>query len=280
MLRRQPRDDAPGPRRPGERHELHARVGDERLADIGAAGQHGEQAGGQARLLEDARQGHAPHTAVRGSGFKMTALPSASAGATARIERMSGRVERRDHADDADGHAPRERQVRRVRSQDLAVGQRGQAGRAVAGGDRELRLPRSERRDGARLTDDPAVDLLGVALPQIARLAQHRRALFVRLGRPGPLRLGRARRGLAHVGGVGHPDAPELTARGGLDDGSLAAAARAPTIEEQLSGPGLRLEKVHGPPFLAGRSERCPWNARSQGVARSFGGAGRHFLRV
>ena len=31
-----------------------------------------------------------PHTAVRGSGFKMTALPSASAGATARIERMSG----------------------------------------------------------------------------------------------------------------------------------------------------------------------------------------------
>src|SRR5204863_850945 len=79
-----------------------------------------------------------------------------------------------------------------------------------------------------------------------ARLAQHRRALFVRLGRPGPLRLGRARRGLAHVGGVGHPDAPELTSRGGLDDGSLASAARAPTIEEQLAGPGLRLEKVHG----------------------------------
>ena len=95
----------------------------------------------------------------------------------------------------------------------------------MASRDREVRLPRAERRDGARLAHDPAVDLLGVALPEIARLAQHRRTLFVRLRRPGPLRLGRARRGLAHVGGVGHPDAPELTSRGGLDDGFLNGRA-------------------------------------------------------
>jgi hypothetical protein len=33
-----------------------------------------------------------PHTAVRGSGLSSTALPSASAGATDRIERISGKL--------------------------------------------------------------------------------------------------------------------------------------------------------------------------------------------
>ena len=33
-----------------------------------------------------------PDTDVRGSGFKITALPSASAGATARIDRISGKL--------------------------------------------------------------------------------------------------------------------------------------------------------------------------------------------
>ena len=65
---------------------------DQRLADVRAAGQHVQQPGRQPGLLEDPGERQPPQTAVRGSGLSTTALPSASAGATARIERMIGKL--------------------------------------------------------------------------------------------------------------------------------------------------------------------------------------------
>ena len=54
MLTGQRADLAAGGGGAGERDHADARVGDQRLADIGAARQHVQQAVGQARLLEDA----------------------------------------------------------------------------------------------------------------------------------------------------------------------------------------------------------------------------------
>ena len=63
---------------------------DQRRTDVGAAGQQLKHARRQAGFLEHARQTTPPDTVVRGSGLSSTALPSASAGATERIDRIRG----------------------------------------------------------------------------------------------------------------------------------------------------------------------------------------------
>jgi hypothetical protein len=79
-------------RRSGERHHVDLRIAHQGLADVGAARQNAEQAVGQTRFFEDPASVTPPDTDVRGSGFKITALPSASAGATARMDRISGKL--------------------------------------------------------------------------------------------------------------------------------------------------------------------------------------------
>nr|BFE82860.1 hypothetical protein GCM10020093_054610 [Planobispora longispora] len=51
-----------------------------------------QQARREPGLLEDPGDGDAPETAVRGSGLRITALPRASAGATERMPRISGKL--------------------------------------------------------------------------------------------------------------------------------------------------------------------------------------------
>ena len=56
VLGRQGADDAAGLGRPGERDHPHGRLGDQGLADVGAAGQHVQQPVGQPGLGEDLGQ--------------------------------------------------------------------------------------------------------------------------------------------------------------------------------------------------------------------------------
>ena len=108
-----------------------------------------------------------PHTAVRGSGLRITALPSASAGATERIERISGALNGAMTPTTPTG--TRRARLRRFCSLGMISpsGLRGQRRGLVAllAGhvDLELRL----RRDRARLAHDPADDVLGVLLDEL-----------------------------------------------------------------------------------------------------------------
>ena len=100
-----------------------------------------------------------PVTAVRGSGLRRTALPSASAGATERMPEDDRHVERRDHRDHAGRELAGHRQPRLLAGEQLADRLAGQRRRLVAllgrDVDRELR----HRADRADLADVPVADL-------------------------------------------------------------------------------------------------------------------------
>lgn len=51
-----------------------------------------EQPLGQPRIVQQFGQAMPPATEVRGSGFRITAFPSARAGATERIDKMAGKL--------------------------------------------------------------------------------------------------------------------------------------------------------------------------------------------
>jgi hypothetical protein len=156
------------------------------------------------------------------------------------------RIERRDHADDTDRHAPREAEVRLGGPQDLAKRERRQTRGLVAGVLGEAGLQGTPGGNAAPLADDPSVDLLGVPRPEIARLAQHPGPRLIRHGGPGALRLRGPLGGAPHVGRAGDAEPTELATGRRLDHRALAASAGAPSVDKDLSGPRLRLEKVHG----------------------------------
>ena len=202
----------------GERDHPDQRVGDQRLAGVGAAGQHMQQALGQPGLLEHPGQ----HDAAADRGARVRLEHHRVAQRQRGRHRADGQdlreVERGDHADHADRDPLGEAQVRRLAGQQLTVGARGQRGRLVdlLGGDVRLELGR--RGDLAALADAPLLDLVGVGLPDVARTAQHRGPLGVR-GR-GPGRLGGRRRGGrgGHVGGRRDAGPAEFRAGGRFDD--------------------------------------------------------------
>ncbi|MDH6286977.1 hypothetical protein M2275_001880 [Rhodococcus opacus] len=81
-------------RRSGAGEGDHPNVGmrHQGFIGVGAAGKYAQQTLGETGLLEDPGEHDPPQSAVRGSGLRTTALPSASAGATALIDRMIGKL--------------------------------------------------------------------------------------------------------------------------------------------------------------------------------------------
>ena len=166
-----------------------------------------------------------PATDVRGSGLRITALPSASAGATARIDRMSGKLNGEITPTTPIG-------TRRVMLRCGAfVGSSSPYGS-------EVRPAASWQALAANQVSRPALG--GIApvsrtiqplissvccCPQVARPTQDGRPLLV--GRASPRRAApRAARAaaVATSAGAGQPDPAELVAGRRLDDGALAGA--------------------------------------------------------
>ena len=97
-------DRAAGPGRAGERDHPYQRLGDQRLADVGGAGQHVQHARRQAGLLEQRRE----QRAAADGGARVGLEQHRVAQRQRRRDRADAEdrrhVERRDHADDADRH--------------------------------------------------------------------------------------------------------------------------------------------------------------------------------
>ena len=84
---------ASGRRRAGEGDHLHARIGAQGLARLRAARQHGQETRRQPGVRRSASDSMKPPvTGVCASGLSTTALPTDRAGATERMERMSGKL--------------------------------------------------------------------------------------------------------------------------------------------------------------------------------------------
>ncbi len=167
-----------------------------------------------------------PDTAVCTSGLSTTALPSASAGATARDGQDLREVPRADHADHAERYPPGDALPAGLAGrQQLAPGLGGQRRRLPQLAEHQLDLERGLAGDGAALADQPALELGPVVLQQPGGPADQRGALRAGLG--GPLRLRPLGRGggRGDVGGVGEADRGEHRAGGRLD--GLEHAARA-----------------------------------------------------
>ena len=104
-----------------------------------------------------------PQIAVRGSGLRITALPSASAGATARIARIVGTLNGAITPTTPAGTRRAKRQPRRPGAQQLAVRVRRQRRGLVALLRAGVHLEVAERLDRPGLPGQPALDLVGVA---------------------------------------------------------------------------------------------------------------------
>ena len=87
---REPRHLPTGVHRPGEGDDGNIGVGDEFSSDVAATGKDVEDIVGRPASSSRRAKATPPQTAVRGSGLSTTALPTASAGASARAASMRG----------------------------------------------------------------------------------------------------------------------------------------------------------------------------------------------
>ncbi len=175
-----------------------------------------------------------PATAVRGSGLRTTALPRASAGATARIDRMSGKLNgemtpttpigtrrvmlRCGSSVGRSSPNDSERQARRVvadagrepGSRAATLGGIGRPSRGRSSPGSRPRAPSTGRRHGAGSRRAPGRS----ASP--SRVAPRAHAPW---------------RGRRPSGGPADP--PELAARGRFHDRGVTRAARGPSVQEE-----------------------------------------------
>ncbi len=238
------RGDGPsGPGRAGERDDRDLRVLHEGGPDVGASWQHVQQSLGQSGLFEDPGE-HDPagHAGPR-IGLEDHGVAERERGGHGTDGQDQRGVEGGDDADDADRHAAGEGQSLLPGTQQLTVGRRGEGGglMALAGATFEG-LEGGERADGARLTHQPGLDLLLVPLEQCSGTAQDRGAIGVRPGRPLPLGLSRALRGLGDVSGRRRSALRQQCAGCGFCHGDVLAAALDPAAREDPSGP-LRIRQ-------------------------------------
>ena len=192
-----------------------------------------------------------PLTAVRGSGLSSTALPSASAGATARIDRIVGTLNGAITPTTPTGSAAGHAQPRHGGAEQLAVGSRRQGRGLVALLGRGHDLEAAERADRAGLAHQPAGDLLGVGVPQVPGPAEHRGPLVVRPGRPVALGVGGDGGRLVHVG-LGRPaHRRELSHPSTATRRDRARPSRRPSPSSR-SCPARRCRRAvsRGPPHL------------------------------
>ena len=184
-----------------------------------------------------------PVTAVRGSGLSTTELPSASAGATERMPRMSGTLNGAMTPTTPTGtrRAIESRGSSLGSSSPYGVPGRADRGVALLAGD--VQGESGHAADGTDLADVPFRELLGVLLPEIAGTTQHGGAFGVRPRGPLTLRLRSTCGGLLDVAGRRHALSAQLCAGGRFDDRSVAASAVDPrAVDVDLARPGIELE--------------------------------------
>ena len=237
VLARQ-RANAPAHRgRAGEGDHGHALVHHQRLARLGVAGHHLQQARGQARLFKHA--GHDEAAAHRRARVglehhRIAQRQRRGHRAQAQDERE---VERRDHAHHPVWHAPRNGQAPRRAGQHLALGLHGQGCCQVAQRDGLAHLVLALGQDGARLPRNGQGQLIKVLLKNAGGAVEHCCPLARPLRGPGALCLGcAANRGL-HVGRAGNAHGAQHLAGGGLGDVAFAAQRGLPRAIKGLARP-------------------------------------------
>ncbi len=116
----------------GERDHRHQGVDHQRLPDVGATGQHMQQALRQTCLGEHPGQGHA--SADRGTRIRLDddSVAERQCGRHRSYRQDQGSVERRDHTDDADRNSLRHRQPWLLTGDQLAPRAPGQCRGLVA----------------------------------------------------------------------------------------------------------------------------------------------------
>ena len=213
--------DQPADRgRAGERDHRDVRVLGQRRAGLGVAGQHVQQAARAARPPRTAgRSGRRRRPAVCTSGLRMTALPSASAGATARTDRICGKFHGLMTPTTPSGTPPGDRLAGPARWSAAGGPTAGWAAPPPPTARRGRARPRTRPCPVWRRPRGPASVSNSARLSSRTRAARRISAARCGPGLGRPLRLGRLgrRRGRGDVAGVGEPDRREHLAGGGLD---------------------------------------------------------------
>jgi hypothetical protein len=267
--------------RPGKGHHRDIRVLAKGGAHIRPARNDVQQPFGQTRLFEGARDHHAAGN--RGPRVRLVhhGVARGERGGDGPDRQDQRKVEGRDDADDAVGHA--DQLFFRVPAVDRGQGHGAGLERRVGGGAQEagtvLDLDPRFRRDRTALADDPGDQFLGIGLEDIGGAVQD-------LGAPGgsgrfPSGLpgGRAGSGPGEVIGAGPADLCDLRSVGWCRDGFDPGGARRPFPDINLSAPDSLVQKRH---LVAVHrfSSLCPVTRSSRSpamkvVVDSRGGMGR-----
>ena len=198
-----------------------------------------------------------PEIAVRGSGLRITALPSASAGATARMARIVGTLNGAiTPTTPAGTRRAKDNRGDPVRSSS-PYGCDGSADGLVALLRAGVHLEVPERLDRPGLPRQPALDLVTVGLEHLARPAQHPRPLLERQRRPRPLRLDRPHRRGVHVLRRRLADRGDHLTRRRLHRVIRAAGTVGPRPGPDLALPDAVLEQCHVVSLVPLRRTSC-----------------------
>lgn len=178
-----------------------------------------------------------PDSTVRGSGFRTTALPRARAGATARAERMSGKLNGEITPNHAARYAPRHADAARIARQNEALWLGDHRCSAMNDVGDRVNFETGLWRDTACLTHDPIGELFLMFFQQRRGFAHDRSALFIRRRGPSGLCLLGFRSREPHVLGCRIADACEDGARRGLKHIKHVAFGLLPARGEDASIP-------------------------------------------
>ena len=213
--------------RAGHAHHVDLAVGDERLPDLGVAGDHAEEARGQAGLHGELGepQGRARR---RRRGLHDDGVARGERGAGLPDRHDEREVPRRDARDDADRAAREDRRVPvRERPRAGAVERAGGAREEpqVVDAERQLAVVGGRPRL-AGVLDLELREVLGVGLERVGEAEQGERPLPRRLRRPLGLRGARGGGGLVDVGDARRGERRDLLLGGRVGDDGVVAACR------------------------------------------------------
>ncbi len=225
--------------RAGERHHRDVRIGAQRLAGFGAAGQNVQHALRQAGFLERAGDDEAAgHDRAR-IGLEHHRVAGRKRRPNRAHRQDQREVERRDDADDAARHPPRQADAARIGRQHQTLRLGAHRGGAIKPFGHHVDLEAGFGRDAAGLARDPGDQFFLMIFERTRGLAQDGGALLVGRCRPAGLRGARFGRGLAHIGRGGVADAGDLVAGRRLQHVQRTAGGVAPFGAEHAAAPGI-----------------------------------------